>query len=76
MTPQEVNEEAYKLIKLLYDRYKADNPEQVTRLFVLHNYIFPDKPEYGKSCGSCVKRVMNKMKEHYDNVLKPMFENK
>ena len=76
MTEQEINDESYKLVGLLYNKYKADDASQVTRLFILHNLIWPNIPEHGRSCGSCVNRVMTRMKGYYDTVLKPLYENK
>jgi hypothetical protein len=39
---------------------------QTTLLFNLHNFFYPNKQEYGKSCASCRFRVYNRMKNFYE----------
>lgn len=50
------------------NRLYSDNltNEDITTLFNLHNnFVDVMAPEYGKSCGSCVKRVLKKVRSFY-----------
>lgn len=67
-------EERLTNIKALHDllielegKDKA-NPQQLVKLFNLHNYFNPRHPEYGKHCGSCVARVYRQSKAIYEDV--------
>jgi hypothetical protein len=40
---------------------------QTDRLFNIHNQIFINNKEHGRSCGTCRSRVYNKMKTYYNN---------
>ncbi len=39
--------------------------EQTTRMFNLHNIIFPHILEYNKSCPACRERVYNRLKKYW-----------
>lgn len=42
------------------------NTEQITKLFNLYNhYVNPSQPEYGKSCFTCINKVVNAVKSAY-----------
>lgn len=40
--------------------------QQTTLLFNIHNYFYPNKMEYGKSCGGCRQRVYKRMIQFYN----------
>jgi hypothetical protein len=48
------------LMEELKGKEKVD-AEQCTRLFNLHNFFFPDIPEYNRSCPACRERVWKRM---------------
>jgi hypothetical protein len=50
-----------ELLGELEGKEKA-NPQQLTKLFTLHNYFNPRHAEYGKHCPSCVARVYRQSK--------------
>ena len=39
--------------------------EQTTRMYNIHNRLFPDSPEHQKSCPSCRARVYKKLKDYW-----------
>ena len=53
-------EDTLTIMNELDGRVKG-TPEQITRLFSLHNHWYPKTPEYGKHCSPCVQRVYNRM---------------
>lgn len=53
--------ELKNLLEELEGKDKA-TPEQLTRMFNLHNFFNPKKPEYSKHCTSCVARVYRNVK--------------
>jgi hypothetical protein len=58
-----------KEIKRLLDELEGKNKilaEQTTRMFNLHNTVFPKQLEYGKSCSSCRNRVYKKLQNYYN----------
>jgi hypothetical protein len=62
MTPERIlNLQALQsLMTSLEGQYKADNT-QLTQLFNLNNYFFPQNKEHGKGCGACRQRVYQRM---------------
>ena len=40
---------------------------QTDRLFNIHNQIFINNREHGRSCAGCRSRVYNRMKTYYNN---------
>lgn len=59
--------ELRNLLNELEGKEKA-NPEQLTKLFNLHNYFNPKSVEYGKHCPSCVARVYRNIKNIYNQI--------
>lgn len=57
--------ELKNLLEELEGKDKA-TPEQLTKLFNLHNYFNPRNAEYGKHCPSCVARVYRNIKHIYE----------
>jgi hypothetical protein len=53
--------ELKELLNELEGKEKA-NPQQLVKLFNLHNYFNPRHAEYGKHCPSCVARVYRQSK--------------
>jgi hypothetical protein len=62
MTPERIQnlQALQSLMNALQGQYKADNT-QLTLLFNLNNYFFPQNKEHGKGCGSCRQRVYQRM---------------
>lgn len=55
-----------ELLKELEGKEKA-TPQQLVKLFNLHNYFNPRGAEYGKHCPSCVARVYRQVKNiHFE----------
>jgi hypothetical protein len=59
--------ELKNLLEELEGKDKA-NPEQLTKLFNLHNYFNPRSVEYGKHCPSCVARVYRNINTIYQQI--------
>lgn len=50
----------------LFDMSYNFSNEDITYLFNLHNnFVDAHNPQYSKSCGPCVKRVIVRLREHY-----------
>lgn len=60
--------ELIEQLKVLLEELEGKNTinkEQTDRLFNIHNLIFPNIKEYGRSCVSCRSRVYNRLKNYY-----------
>ena len=56
-----------RLNKLMMELEGKDKiySHQTDEMFDLHNTIFPDIKEFGKSCASCRERVYKTLKDHW-----------
>ena len=41
---------------------------QTDVLYRLHNYIYPDRTEYNKTCPPCVKRTYDRVYIYYEKI--------
>ena len=66
-----INEQLWHRLEVLMMDWRGKEnhriePHIITEIFNVHNGIFPEKPEYSKSCGGCVKRVWDRLTAYYD----------
>lgn len=60
-------QEIRDLLSELKGKYNIEK-HQTDRMFALHNQLFTNMPEHGKSCASCRSRVYNRLKNYINKL--------
>lgn len=60
-------EEIRELLDELKGKYNIEK-HQTDRMFALHNQLFVNLKEYGKSCTACRSRVYKRLKTYIDRL--------
>lgn len=63
--------ENWQKLEALYNEWKGKEnyrvpAHTVTEMFNVHNYFYPQTPEWSKGCGGCRERVWRRLKEYYE----------
>jgi ferredoxin-thioredoxin reductase catalytic subunit len=61
-------EELIKFMEKYHNKEMLDSSKDLSLMFEIHNILFPNNKEFGKSCPACRGRVFKRLKNYYTSL--------
>lgn len=61
-------EELIKFMEKYYTKEMLESSKDLALMFEIHNILFPQNKEFGKSCPACRGRVFKRLKSYYTSL--------